>query len=135
MNLEKVFSAIYLNWPFAAVAIILAVVGEVIKSFVVGNRKKDQLKGLRLVYHKTIPIHPVLAGGLLGGALSATIPEELSSGGLVSSVLYFALAGACSTWFYNSVKKILPNFVESVQKKLSGNNIEQKSEPSDEKIE
>lgn len=120
MDLEKVFSTIYLNWPFAAVAIILAVVGEVVKSLVIGNKKKEGLSGARLVFSKTMPIHPVLAGGLLGLTLSATVPEELASGGPVSSILYFALAGACSTWFYNSVKKILPNFVESVQQRLSG---------------
>lgn len=128
MDLEKVFSLIYLNWPFVAVAVILAIVGEVVKSIVIKGQKTDQI-GLKGLFVRTLPLHPVIAGGLLGLVLSATIPEELATGGTVSSILYFALSGALSTWIYNFLKKLFPDFSQAVRTRMGGGKASKDSTP------
>lgn len=111
MDLEKIAEFLLSHWAFVAVAIILAVVGQVVKTLVVGSNKKQDLIGWKDVFIKTLPLHPVLAGGILGLALDATIPESLMTGGTIGSVLYFALAGAASSWIYNTLKGIMPTII------------------------
>lgn len=111
MDLEKIAEFLLSHWAFVAVAVILALVGQVVKTLVVGSNKKQELVGWKDVFVKTMPLHPVVAGGILGLVLDAAIPESLVTGGTMGSVLYFALAGAASSWIYNTLKGIMPTII------------------------
>lgn len=111
---DFLISVLTLNWAFIAVAFILGLVGEVVKSLVVGA-KDSRFKSLFL---RTLPLHPVIAGGLLGCVLFVTVPEVIAVSGLVGSVLYFAASGALSTWIYSTLKSLAPKISKALQAKL-----------------
>jgi hypothetical protein len=90
------------HWPFAATALILSVVGQAVKRVFFDD---PTAKGWRLIGRKTLPMHPVVVGALLG-----FIPSMPISPGVVSwsgRILYFAFAGVCSTWAFNVLKQVL----------------------------
>ena len=87
MDFEKYLSVLASHWAFFAVALIIAVVGEVIKGLVLGDDKATTGSGWRSVYKKTLPLHPVIVGGLLGVYLSVLVPEDVSGGQIMASVL------------------------------------------------
>lgn len=119
--LEQILAIISANWSFIAVAFILGLFGEVIKSIVIGdNKEKTKETKWKNVFIRTMPLHPVVAGALLGLFLSAVIPDAIATGGVVSSVLYFAAAGGLSTWFYMTLKSIAPKATKALQRKLTG---------------
>jgi hypothetical protein len=121
MNLEiyveKILAILGAHWAFFTVAFIIAVVGEVMKVLVLGPKKKEHV-GWRSVYEKTLPLHPIVVGGLLGVYLSAIVPVEVSGGQVVASVLYFALSGLLSSWLYQATKKIYPDVIRYIRNKL-----------------
>lgn len=122
MDFDKIFAILGSHWPFLAVALILAVIGEVIKGIVIGNEdiKKVQYTGLKNLYVKTLALHPIVAGGLWGLLLSTTIPDVVLTGGVVSSVLYFALSGALSSTLYSLFKAAAPMLVGVLRSKIAG---------------
>lgn len=118
---EQILAIVTANWSFIAVAFILGLVGEVIKSAVIGNDKeKAQQVAWKAWFIRTLPLHPVVAGALLGLFLSALIPDAIATGGVISSVLYFAAAGGLSTWFYMTLRSIAPKATKALQQKLTG---------------
>jgi nitrate reductase NapE component len=117
---NKILAILGENWSFFAVALLLGLFGEVIKSFVIGDNKEKAKKNVwKRFYIKTLPIHPVLSGALLGLFLSTVIPEAISSGGVVSSVLYFSASSVISTWLYMTLKSISPAAAKMLQNKLT----------------
>lgn len=103
----------FLFWSFIAVAVILAIVGQVMKAVVFGKNESQALKTpWKRTFKQTMPLHPVLAGGLLGFMLTESVPEIVKSGGHGAPVLYFALSGALSTWIYNFVKRIISKYTQ-----------------------
>jgi hypothetical protein len=118
--LDKIFIVVAANWSFLAVALLLGMIGEVIKPMIIGPNKKEAEKiRWKRVYIRTLPFHPVVAGGLLGLFLSTTLPELVASSGIVGSVLYFAAAGVISTWLYTTLKTLAPKITKAIQAKLS----------------
>lgn len=118
---EQILAIVTANWSFIAVAFILGLVGEVIKSIVIGdNKEKAKETKWKNWFIRTMPLHPVVAGALLGLFLSAVVPEVIATGGIISSVLYFSAAGGLSTWFYMTLKSIAPKATKALQKKLTG---------------
>lgn len=118
--METILAIITTNWAFIAVAFILGLIGEVIKSIVInGNKEKALTVKWKFVFIKTLPIHPIVAGALLGLLLFTTVPSFVVTTGLGGSVLYFAAAGALSTWVYSMLKSLAPKITKALQKKLT----------------
>lgn len=133
--LETFLAILAANWSFVAVALILGLVGEVIKSVVVGDDKEAAKKiRWKSLFIKTLPLHPVVIGGLLGVVLFATLPEVIAVGGLMGSVLYFAASGALSTWLYSALKGLAPKLTKAAQKFLT-DKVKNGSKPSDSETE
>lgn len=137
--LEKIASFLILHWAFFAVSIILGMIGEVVKAFVIGGYKKEEIKGWRLAFSNTMRLHPILAGGMTGLVLGSLVPEQLATGGLIGSVLYFALSGAISSWLHDGIKDVKKNIIpllkNFISKKLSINTEKTKQSEEIEKEE
>ena len=94
------------HWPFMAWAIIAAVIGQVMKS-AVWTKKRAHTKGkAQWVWwwgYKTLPLHPIFAGFILGIAWQNPEAADPAWAWVASSV-YFATAGALSVSLYQVVK-------------------------------
>lgn len=94
------------HWPFYAWAFIAMMIGQVFKS-AVWTKTKAHTKGrwqwLFWWGYKTLPLHPIAAGCLLG--LVWQNPEQSDPAWpLAASVTYFAAAGALSVTLYQILK-------------------------------
>lgn len=113
-------SHVVLHWPFLAVAILLGLTGEVVKGLVLGEDSKAAEKSKFLtLYKRTLRLHPVIAGALLGLVLSATLPDVVLTGGITSSMLYFSLSGAVSGVVYDILKSLYPELTKALRKKIA----------------
>jgi hypothetical protein len=104
--METIQQYVLPHWPFFSVAIVLMLVGQVMKSSV-WTRKRAHTKGkMQWMWwwmYKTMPIHPVVAGTGIG--LLWHNPEGADPGWpLIAGVMYFALAGTISVWLYQILK-------------------------------
>ncbi len=94
------------HWPFMAWAIIAAVIGQVMKTSIWTRKrahKKGKVQWLWWWGYKTLPIHPIVAGFLLG--LIWLNPETADPGwAWPAASVYFATAGALSVSLYQVVK-------------------------------
>jgi len=94
------------RWPFWAFAVICAIVGQVTSKSVF-TRERAYLKALHQPLwwwgRETLPLHPIIAGTLLG--LLWKDPEGKAWGSAASCV-YFAFAGAVSTVLWIFIKGI-----------------------------
>jgi hypothetical protein len=103
------------HWPFLAVAFILALVGEVVKTLVFGKDDRKNLTGWKLLFHQTMILHPIIAGALLGLILGSVVPTAIATTGLIGTVLYFAFAGFASTGLYRMYKELWPVLISSMK--------------------
>jgi hypothetical protein len=135
MDFDKVIAILTGHWPFLAVAIILAFIGEVIKGLILGKDKSEMRdNAFTRFYAKTMPLHPIVTGALLGLVLSTTIPDVVLTGGVVSSILYFALSGALSSSIYNLLKSLRPHVAQALRNKIAsaaGSKSSDKAESTD----
>jgi hypothetical protein len=92
------------HWSFIAVALGLAVLGEVIKRLVIPKGNPPVLPGWRGVYRVTMPLHPMLAGTLIGCIPGMPVPTYIHT--LTGSALYFMAAGMSSGWAFAAGKHI-----------------------------
>ena len=97
------FSVIVSHWPFVAAALVLGIIGEVTKRVVAPKGKSDA--GWRWWFRVTMPVHPVLTGGVLG--LVPGVPVSVDASSIAARCLYFAGAGVVSTWVYGGIKHFL----------------------------
>src|SRR3990172_3249977 len=101
--------ALLSHWPFAAAALIFSVVGQVMKSTIwtLSNVRKyyGSWQGHLLWWgRKTLPMHPAIAGAALG-----LVPGISASPGVTGTtmvILYYAMAGVCSTWAFDVVRGV-----------------------------
>jgi hypothetical protein len=109
--LSQMWEAIAPHWPFAAATLILAFVGQVVKgtvwteaNFLKWRMEKPNPVLWRFFWwgRKTMPLHPVAVGALLG--LVPNIPAGTGIEGRPATMLYFAFAGVMSTWAFALVK-------------------------------
>lgn len=115
----------FIHWSFFAVAIVLVVLGDFVKRLMLpGVTLRDPTRQVgdgpyrtaepterisdatvmrwawwRIAYYRTIPIHPVVVGGLIGLAMGGIAPAVVADKPF-ARVLYYAIAGAVCTWVY-----------------------------------
>jgi hypothetical protein len=107
------------HWPFFTWLFIAMLVGQVVKKTVwtklnaakYANPKVERSFGQKLHHwffwwgRKTMVLHPVLAGALLGTVWQN--PEHADPAwGLPTSMGYFAMAGGLSTWAYEFLRGV-----------------------------
>lgn len=105
-----VISLVSPHWSFFASAIILGMLGEVSKNLVLGPKnEKVKRSKFQEIYKKTLTVHPIFVGGIVGYILFRTF----------DGMLYLALSGAISSAFYKFLKKIYPDVVRGFRTKFS----------------
>lgn len=121
MDWDKIMALAEAHWSFFATALILGVVGEVWKGLVLGSdNEKVANNRFTKLYKKTLAIHPIISGAILGFALSPTF----------TSVLYFALSGAVSGTLYSLLKSVRPEVAKALRRKVASFGGKRDSEPS-----
>lgn len=110
------------HWPFIMAAVVFMVIGQVMKgsvftrgrayaryldelpnrmSYLPGRtRVKHKARWLWWWAYKTLPLHPVITGALLGLVIQEPEPGIVGT----ASSLYFAGAGALSVFLYQVIK-------------------------------
>jgi hypothetical protein len=89
------------HWPFFSWVSVAMLVGQVVKKTVWTEWNSRHAKPLWFWWwgRKTMVLHPVITGVLIGAAWRN--PEGADPAwGLPASMAYFAMAGALSTWAY-----------------------------------
>lgn len=85
-------------WGWLSTVVILALIGETLKRHVF---TADLIEVSRIArwWRRTMPIHPVVGGMLIGLVPGVPLPDDVS--GTVQAVLYYGAAGAFSVWAYD----------------------------------
>lgn len=93
-----------IHWPFFAFAIVAMMINQVIKSSVFTKKRaitKSKMQWFFWWSYKTLPLHPVGLGALVG---LVWLNPENDVWPIVASVFYFALGGTLSVWLYQIIK-------------------------------
>ena len=101
--LENVSEFALDHWPFVVVAAALAVVGKVMDERVFTYERAR--KGWMRWFRKTMPLHPLLTGLLIGLVPGIPVSEFVDS--LAGRCLYFVGAGFCSLGFLSFMTRSL----------------------------
>lgn len=102
---EHVYSLAH--WPFLAWAFMAMLIGQVSKTAIWTRARayeKSKMQWLFWWAYKTLPLHPVVVGALLG--LAWRDPEG-RGWPWPAAVCYFGAAGAASVWLYQILKGLL----------------------------
>jgi hypothetical protein len=91
------------HWPLWTIALSLAIVGQVLKGSLF-SRKFAEKYVIFWWGRKTMPMHPILVGMLVGFVPGIPVGPGIESGS--SRVLYFMAAGLLSTWGFDFLKSI-----------------------------
>jgi len=89
-------------FAWIVVGVLLGYVGHGIQVGIVG----DNREGWRGLWHRTAWAHPILVGALLGLSSELPVPVEMGAG-IVPRVIWYALAGALSTYLYRHLQRRL----------------------------
>lgn len=108
-NLEQIVNSVLPHWPGIAWMVIAAAIGQVMTKSVFTKTKahtKSKYQWFWWWMRKTLPLHPVGAGFVLG--LMWRNPEGANPAwGAVASAIYFGAFGGGSTWVYETAKGLL----------------------------
>jgi len=120
---DKIIAIITANWSFLAIALILGLIGDVTKQVVNGDDPEAAKKVLwKSIFIRTQPLHLTLGGALFGLILTPLAPPFVGAG-LVGGVLYYALAGALSTFVFHIAETAAPELMQYVRVKLNPTNL------------
>ncbi len=102
--IEIVNTHILPHWPFLAWAVIAMVVGQVMVKNIFTKKHAETLKPKWLWYwaRKTLPLHPVLTGIVIG--FFWRNPEAGVQGALPAAA-YFGVSGALSLWLFEFIRR------------------------------
>ena len=92
------------HWPFVAATLVFMLVGTVANKRIFTEAEAAKKRKLQWFFwwaRKTLPLHPVVTGVLLG--IVWKLPEA-GVDTLVERAAYFGLAGACSVFAYELLK-------------------------------
>lgn len=108
-NFQQIADFLLPHWPGIAWTVIAAVIGQVMTKHVF-TKSKSVARGKHQWFwwwaRKTLPLHPVAAGFLLG--VFWRNPEGADpSWGVIPSAIYFGAFGGASTWVYEAAKGLL----------------------------
>lgn len=99
------------HWGFLVVSACMAIMGQVSKGTIWTKENitkykvsKPWLGEILWWGRKTMPLHPVLAGMILGLLPGMPLPETVQPG--TQAVLYYIGAGVSSTWIFSVVKQM-----------------------------
>jgi len=96
------------HWPFVVFALIAAVVVQVVKSTIWTKAHADKKGRWQWFYwwgRKTLALHPVAAGALIG--LIPGMPVSLDgAASMAGHACYYAAAGLVSCWAFDVVKAL-----------------------------
>lgn len=104
--MSEAWNLVLVHWPFIAWMVVASIVGKVMVGNVFTKARATTKGKLRLLWlwgRRTLPLHPMLAGLVLGLAWQS--PEPAVSGGL-PSMAYFAVSGALSLWLFELVTRL-----------------------------
>lgn len=79
--------------PFLVVGAVLGALGKGIQSLVFKGCPKHATSGWRRLFYRTMWLHPMAAGAVLGLTGWVPVPEFMGTG-LASGAFWYALAGA-----------------------------------------
>lgn len=106
MDFSLIIPILVENWPLFFVAAIFWLFGQQIKKFAPDAKSSLFWK----IFRMTLPLHPVIAGALLGLLPFMPLPATINAlGGIVGS-LYYAGAGFLSVYghdIFQSARKHL----------------------------
>lgn len=96
------------HWPGFTWAFVAMLIGQVMTRHVF-TRARSTGRGSRVRFfywmRKTLPIHPVLAGAIVG--LIWQNPENADPAWpIIGSMMYFATFGGLSVWLYQVIKQL-----------------------------
>lgn len=108
MNFESSYQYLISHWPFIAFSFVMMIVTQVCKSAVF-TKKRAHMKGKAQWFfwwaYKTLPLHPVVAGFIIGAIWRN--PEGADPAWpVIASMFYFAVAGGISVWLYQIIKGV-----------------------------
>jgi len=100
------------HWPFVAASLIFAMFGQVVKGTLFTRDNILKYKGNGPAWlgellwwgRKTMPVHPVVAGILLGFVPGMPVGPGVDAG--AATVLYFGAAGMASTWAFALLRQL-----------------------------
>lgn len=97
-------AAVLPHWPFIMWALVSMMIGQTMNKsvFTMANARAKSPQWLWWWGRKTLPLHPIAAGFMLG--LVWKEPEAGVVG--IGSCMYFAGAGACSIVLYEILKNL-----------------------------
>ena len=90
------FEALAPHLTWICLALVLAFAGQLAKQCAV--RLSDS--GMVQLFRSTLPLHPVVVGGLLGATLALPLPHGAGDT-RIAAAIYYAAAGVCCTWIYD----------------------------------
>lgn len=122
-----------IHWSFLAVAGIIYVLGETIKSIFFNEQEWKDPKGWKSILKRTMVIHPVIIGLLLGLA-PLPAPEAIQLD-VSARMVYFGFAGVASAWSYKVLQTFFQVEVPAILKRLAGNTSNQTKQEESEKKE
>ena len=100
--------------PFIAAALLLATFGQFFKGTVftkhnVSGAKSSLVRRLLIWGRKSMPIHPVIIGVMIGHIPNMPLSEGMEHS-MIISIMYYGSAGVVSTWVYDVIKNALKRF-------------------------
>lgn len=102
--LKQLLDLLLPHWPFVAAVAIFMLVGSVSNKRVFTDKQAKVKRSTQWIWwwgRKTLPLHPVASGILLG--FFWKLPEP-GVDTIVERLAYFGLAGACSVFTYELLK-------------------------------
>jgi hypothetical protein len=94
------------HWPFLSAMVVFMLVGRVMTKNVftkTAHHNKGKWTWLFWWGRKTLALHPIMAGAVLGMLWREPEPGMKD---MAASVMYFAMSGALSVWAYETLKGI-----------------------------
>ena len=108
-ELRQIWEFLAPHWPGLAWVLVAGIVTQVMKNAVFTKaraHKKSKMQWFWWWSYKTMPIHPVVLGAIVGAIWQN--PEGANPAWpWIASVMYFACFGGASVWFYEVVKGLV----------------------------
>jgi hypothetical protein len=99
-------------WPFLLMIVIFWVVGEQVKK----NAPGPNVSKFWNIYHRTLTLHPIISGVLLGLIPGIPLPVAVAAIGDLAGALFYGGSGAMSVISYDIFKTWIKHKIKSIDK-------------------